>query len=491
MKRTTIIHTLTPLVCLAGLGASADAAPKKAAAKQEATKKPNVLIIYCDQLAAWTLGCYGGTEIGTPNIDQIAKTGALSTNFYATTPVSTPSRGSFQTGLFPCEHGAPVNDMQIRQDVSTFASVLRDNGYVTGYAGKWHLDGNPKRPGWDIRGKDMGWTDRGSMYAFGHPKTIIDKGDKYPFTSDEVATNPENYSTDYFTNKALDFLNKHKGDTFCYMLSIPDPHVAYVVRAPYNTMFPPNTMIMPKTLTEKPHNDYWLYNESRTPAAGGNKKAKSEYDKIVENLPKDKSQYFGMIKCIDDNVGRILQFMKDNKLMDNTIIVFSADHGDQMGEHARMAKGVPFEGAARIPFIVRYPAKVKEGLINTHVSSCSDFYPTILSLAGVAQKEQVSGRNMADVLSGNPNAQWTDMTFFRSKMWIGVVTKEYKLVYSTNDTNNTGLLIDRVKDPDESDNYFNDPKYASVVKELGKSIADYCVAHKDDNWKWLQKRIQN
>ncbi|GHV01193.1 sulfatase [Bacteroidia bacterium] len=492
-------RTLAPLFCLTGIGCTAVAPVDAASKKNDAAKgqpRPNVLVIMVDQMAAWTLGCYGGKEIGTPNIDLLAGEGCIATGFYANTPVSTPSRGAFQTGLYPQENGAYKNDEQIRQDVSTWAQVLREKGYQTGYAGKWHLDGNPKRPGWDIRGKDMGWSDRAAMYSFGHYKTIeYEPGDDHPRMSSDVTTVAANYPTDWFTSRALEFMGRHSRESFCFMLSIPDPHPAYLVRAPYSTMYPSSTMKLPATLTEEPKSDYYLYNETRIGAPDGKaKKTKSEYDQIVATLPQNKSQYFGMIKCIDDNVGRIITWLKDNSLYDNTIVVFTSDHGDMMGEHARMAKGVPFESAARVPFIVRYPAKIKGGTVCDCIASSIDFYPTILALAEVEQKEKVSGSSFETALTGKVQKGWKDRAFIRayaaSYPWVGVVTRDYKLIYGKNDVRGKALLIDRKKDPSESYNKVEDAAYATLASSLSQEIFDYCTAHNDPHLEWLKKRVK-
>lgn len=489
MKRIndTALLPLSLLPVLACTGAEVTAS-----AKDKDVERPNILIIYCDQLAAWTLGCYGGNEVTTPNIDRLASEGVLLTNFYANTPVSTPSRGCFMTGLYPTEHGAYKNDRQIRQDIPTFASELRDAGYCTGYAGKWHLDGNPKRPGWDLRGKDMGWTDRKAMYSFGHYKTIEDKGEGYPAFSSEVSPVPETYPTDWFTDRAIEFIDRHRTDKFCFMLSIPDPHGPYLARHPYDKMFPEKDIRFPSTLTEEPKCDNYLYHESRIKV--DKKTGKTEYQLILENLAKDKSEYFGMIKCIDDNVGRVIDFLKKEGLYDNTIIVFSADHGDMMGEHARMAKAVPFESAARVPFIVRYPARLKAAVYD-NVASAIDFYPTLLSLAGIERQGNISGHDMSVFMQNESSSEkaWHDVAFLRcyasSYPWICAVTDRYKLIYGAKEKPGEALLLDRKADPEESVNFFHDPKYKKVVKRLSRDLKKYCLEHKDPHWEWLQTQL--
>ena len=497
------------------------AAPAATPAPANGPKKPNVLVIMVDQLAAWTLGCYGGNEIGTPNIDTLAREGSLVTGFIPTVPLCSPSRASFMTGLFPGNNDVVTNNIQIRQNVSTWAQVLRDAGYQTGYAGKWHLDGSPERPGWVLHGKDMGWTDHRYMYCFGHYKTIDQlPGDPYPRMTPAISPTPEHYPTDWFTSRAIEFMDKNKNGNFCYMLSIPDPHVPYSVRAPYNTMFPPATMKIPATLAAKPTSDHYFFNVSRLGLAGNDdndenegdgvkvakkgkgkdkgktSKPKNAADQVAKSLPKNKSQYFGMIKCIDENVGRIIKYLKANNLYDNTIIVFTSDHGDLMGDHALMGKGYPFDGCARVPFIIRYPAKIKAGTVCDNVVSSVDFYPALLSLAGVEQKVKVDGKNMAVLFTGAPEAaSWENKAFFRHDSraypWVGVVTKDYKLVYGKTDLHQKAWLIDRKKDPTESTNQIDNPALAGVIKTLGKDVLGYCKTYNDPFYSWMQKRVDN
>jgi len=276
-------------------------------------------------------------------------------------------------------------------------------------------------------------------------------------------------------------------------------------------------MKIPATLAAKPTSDHYFFNVSRLGLAGGDdeddgggkaakkgkgkdkgktSKPKNAADQVAKSLPKNKSQYFGMIKCIDENVGRIIKYLKANNLYDNTIIVFTSDHGDLMGDHALMGKGYPFDGCARVPFIIRYPAKIKAGTVCDNVVSSVDFYPALLSLAGVEQKVKVDGKNMAVLFTGAPEAAaWENKAFFshdsRAYPWIGVVTKDYKLVFGKTDIRNKALFIDRKKDPTESYNQIDNPAYAGVIKSLGKDVLDYCKAGYQPFYPWMQKRIGN
>ena len=474
--------------------AAAGTAPGAASGQDMAGKEmPGILIIYCDQLAAWTLGCYGGTEIKTPNIDSLAADGVIATDFFCNSPLSTPSRGCWMTGLYPSEHGAIYNHHAMHQDVPTFASELRKAGYVTGYGGKWHLDGSDEYH-WGIKGNDMGWTYHQWMYSSGHPKTIrIEADSSITVSRKHVAAHAENYPTDFFAGKAIEFISKHKDKPFCYMLSIPDPHIPYSVRAPYDTLYKASEMKIPHSLLSSPESSHYFHNYTKCTDKAG-KKAKNNAARLEQELPAIKARYFGMIKCIDDNVGRIVCFLKENGLYDNTVIVFSADHGDMMGEHGGLGKSVPFDGASRVPFIMRCPDRISPGTKTDRMMSSIDFFPTLLDAAGLKTKAKVSGHDMMPWLTGRKASGDGGCVFFRSYYknypWVAAVTKEYKLIYGEKDPDGQGLLIDRKKDPEELENRFNDPEYAEVVKSLTGKIRKYLVKHNDPHIEWFEKNVK-
>jgi arylsulfatase A-like enzyme len=185
--------------------------------------------------------------------------------------------------------------------------------------------------------------------------------------------------------------------------------------------------------------------------------------------------YYGMVKCIDDNVGKILDALRSCGLMDETIIVFTADHGDLRGEHHRQNKGVPYEGSARIPFIMYYPAKIKPGTVVNEALGCVDFLPTILSLMGCRTAGQEQGRDASALfVNGEAPSGWTDVAFLRGtgdeNGWLAAVTDRYKLVYSTQDE---PWLFDLEKDPDELLNCFRDPSCRETIRELSQQIIEY------------------
>jgi len=466
----------------AGGAAAVVAIPFRAWGRSE--RPWNLLIVHTDEHNFRTLGCYrrhlppeqalmwGPAVVETPNIDWIAEHGATCTSFYATTPVCSPSRAAFMSGRYP--HNTPVNtnNIPMNDDIVTFAEVLRRNGYTTGYAGKWHLDG-PGRPQWAPPRK-FGFEDNRYMFNRGHWKQLEDtpegprvkarKGNQ-PTYSVEGA-DAESFTTDFLCDRAVRFIEAQKDRPFCYMVSLPDPHGPDTVRTPYDTMFKGQEYKVPRTF-DKP--------EEGLPSWGAK-----------EGQFQDMAHYYGMVKCIDDNVGKLLQCLRENDLIDHTIIVFTADHGDLRGEHHRQNKGVPYEGSACIPFVIRYPGEIQPGTVVPEAMTCVDFKPTILRLMGVASPETDEGRDCSALLiEGKAPAGWNDVAFMRGtgeeQGWVAVITRRYKLVYSTKDD---PWLFDLDREPDELTNFFTNREYRDTVRTLSKELRDYGA-------KWNDPRVAN
>ena len=431
----------------------------------------NVLVIQTDEHHFKTLGCYGGRIVETPNIDWIANHGAIATSFYATTPVCSPSRGALISGRYPQNTPVTNNNISLGDHVVTFAEVLRRKGYKTGYAGKWHLDGLGK-PQWAPIRK-FGFDDNRYMFNRGHwkkfeitndgPRVAAIKRGK-PFYGVENA-DKESFSTDWLANRTIDFINTNKAKPFCYMVSFPDPHGPNTVRKPYDTMYKDVNVPIPVSVN-KPR--------SQTPRwAAGDPKITADTVRLL--MPK----YYGMIKCLDDNIGRILDALRKNGQIDNTIIVFTSDHGDLCGEHGRLNKGVPYEGSARIPFLFYCPGKIPAGTIVNQALSCVDFVPTLFALTGDKLPKGVDGRDASALFRGSKN-QWEDIAFIRStstgKPWLAAITDRYKIIYSSL---GDPWLFDLKTDPDELHNAFTKPNAQRIVKRLTAKLAAYTKHHND------------
>jgi len=213
---------------------------------------------------------------------------------------------------------------------------------------------------------------------------------------------------------------------------------------------------------------------SQTPRwAAGDPKITADTVRLL--MPK----YYGMIKCLDDNIGRILDALRENGQIDNTIIVFTSDHGDLCGEHGRLNKGVPYEGSARIPFLFYCPGKIPAGTIVNQALSCVDFVPTLFALTGDKLPKGVDGRDASALFRGSKN-QWEDIAFIRStstgKPWLAAITDRYKIIYSALDD---PWLFDLKTDPDELHNAFTKPNAQRIVKRLTAKLAAYTKDHND------------
>jgi arylsulfatase A-like enzyme len=406
--------------------------------------------------------------VDTPHIDWIADHGALCTKFYATTPVCSPSRASFVSGRYPQNTPVVTNNIALSDDIVTFAEILRRTGYTTGYAGKWHLDG-PGRPQWAPPRK-FGFEDNRYMFNRGHWKQLEDtpqgprvkarKG-KTP-TYDVTGADAESFTTDWLTDKTLEFVKAHRDKPFCYMVSLPDPHGPDTVRAPYDTLYNSMTFTKPRTF-DKSTDDVPSWAK---PQGGGY----------------GQSLYYGMVKCIDDNVGRILTCLRETGLLEKTIVVFTSDHGDLRGEHHRQNKGVPLEASAKVPFVIHYPGKIKAGTRVTQALGTVDFLPTLLSLMDVATAGREEGRDAADLFTrGRPPEGWKDITFVRGTggadaNWLAAFTSRYKLIVSPADR---PWLIDMTEDPDELRNYCFDPGYRDIVRGLAGELIAYGKTYRD------------
>lgn len=442
---------------------------------------PNLLVIHTDEHNFRTLGCYRSllpdeqafmwgkdAVVTTPHIDWLSKGGATCTSFYATTPVCSPSRAAFVSGRYPQNTPVVTNNIALSNEIVTFAEILRRKGYATGYAGKWHADGAGK-PQWKPE-RTFGFEDNRYMFNRGHWKQFEDTEDgprvkarnaKGAPNYDVKGADEKSFATDFLADKTVDFINDCEGKRFCFMVSFPDPHGPDTVRPPYDTMFKDQQYATPRTFN-KPDTDLpsWGRPEGRFNGM---------------------ASYYGMVKCIDDNVGKILDTLRTKGLMDNTIVVFTADHGDLRGEHHRQNKGVPYEGSAKIPFVVYYPAKIKPGTVIDEALGCVDFLPTVISLMGYETAGREEGRDASALfVHGKAPADWTDITFVRStgdeNGWLAAVTDRYKLVYSTADD---PWLFDLEKDPDELINSFRDPTYRETVRTLSRHLADYGKKHSD------------
>ena len=429
-------------------------------------KRPNLLVIHTDQQSRWTIGAYGGTTISTPNIDRLAKEGALFTDFFTNSALCTPSRGCLVTGRYPHSHGAWTNDVPLNNNEITFAETLRKSGYITGYAGKWHLDGTP-RPGWVHPQRCFGFQDNRWMFNRGHWKKIESRGSDNPrvFYAGEAMGDEESYTTDWLKDRTIEFLQENCNSPFCYMVSIPDPHAPFPVRSPYDTMFSPDEMPIPANFADANIAD-WAKN------------CQDQHYNLNDperetKLRKQRALYCGMVKLIDDCVGKILNELERLDILDNTIVVFTSDHGDYLGQHGLFGKNMMYEDAYRIPMIIRYPEKIKAGTVIDSIFSTVDFQPTILGLMEAPLSNREQGHDGSTILAGKTIPEWKNEAYlYRDKDIAGIVTKEY---WFARHINGEKVLFDRNRDPWELNNIAEPPSMSDIVEKLTAKLAEHHI----------------
>lgn len=463
-----------------------------------AAAKPNLIVIQTDEHNFRTLGCYRelltkeqafiwgeGIKVETPNLDWLAKHGAIADRFYATSPVCTPSRAALVTGRFPQNTGAIQNDLPMKDELVTYAEALRRVGYATGFAGKWHLDG-PSKPGW-APARKFGFEDNRYMFNRGHYKNLAEDAKGPRVGATDAKGNPsyalagadaKSFTTDFLADRVIEFVKQHKDRPFCYHVSLPDPHGPNTVRAPYDTMFLNLDFQPPKSAQSQGQN---LPAYAATLAGRFNKT--------------QMALYFGMVKCIDDNVGRILATLREAGVLDRTFIVMTSDHGDLCGEHGRDNKGVPMEASARIPFLLHAPGAVKPGTVVRQALSSVDFKPTILALMGIANPTKDEGRDASALFrEGKAPAGWKDVAFIRigggpknapaaedgeysgGAGWLGAFSRQYKFVVAPTAGPS---LFDLENDPNELTNLFTAPAHRETVRRLAGELADYAKTFHD------------
>lgn len=459
-------------------GAAVGSAVVPVSLRAEEGRPPNLVIVHCDELNFRTLGCYRETlspeqafmwgpdaVCDTPHIDALAREGALCTKFYAATPVCSPSRSSFISGCYPQNTPVTNNNVSLDDDVLTFAHQLGKAGYATGYAGKWHLDGHGK-PQWEPE-RRFGFEDNRYMFNRGHWKQLeltpegprVKARDRKGNPSYDVKGADEtSFATDWLVDRTIEFIVEHRDEPFAYMVSIPDPHGPDTVREPYDSMFDDALVQKPRT-----------YDKDAASAPS--------WAKPQQRCPWKMAQYHGMMKCIDDNVGKLVAALKERGLYDDTILVFTADHGDMRGEHRRQNKGVPMEASGKIPFVIRWPRKIPAGLRIDRAMNTTDFSPTILAMAGAEPTGAEEGRDLRALFEGG-EGKGEDITFMRgtspsresTKGWLAAVTPTHKLILSDEDD---AWLLNLAKDPDELENRIAVSEEAETVKFLARQLGDY------------------
>ena len=470
-------------------------------------KKPNILYIMSDDHAAHGISAYGGrlAKIApTPNLDRLAKEGALFKNAFCTNSICSPSRACVLTGQYNHTNGAFDLSGKVMPGKQMLAIEMGKAGYETAMIGKWHLKVEPK---------DFNYYCVLPGQGKYHGPSFRIRGEK-PWGKNLIEF-PEKHSTDAITDLTLEWLKKRKDEKpFFLMHHYKAPHDYFENAERYENYLSDIDIPEPTTLWKR-HSKFGSLatrgnNDELIRHIGtsiGNRNPRRSYLRdLPERFPKEfpenydpenftdeentrfaynayLKKFLRCVKGIDDNLGRLFAHLEASGQMDNTIIVYTADQGFMLGEHDYQDKRWMYEESMRMPLLVRYPKTIKPAKRFDTIIENVDFAPTLLDFAGAKIPKEVQGKSFKTILeTGNEPKNWKKAAYYRYWMHmahhdnpahIGMRTKRYKLIYfygcnyqGEYQTPAGWELYDMINDPQETKNIYDDPKNIKVVNSL-------------------------
>lgn len=445
--------------------------------------KPNVIFIITDQWRKQALGYRGEDPVQTPNLDRLAENGFSFDNAMANRPICGPNRACVFTGKYSINNGVWTNPVPIAEDETTFATVFKDAGYKTAYIGKWHLGGlvwngtkSPHRRG----GFDY-WIEAFGHSPFSQSYFIPEGTDVRPY---ERGT----WAPTYETRVAMDYIEKNKDNPFCVVLSYNPPHTSGGLG--FEDRSQPGGYL--KNGEKKfgygyggPREYEKMYDTidySKNPIRGNMMPVGNNQDPAFDVIP----GYFGAITAIDHDIGTLMQYLKKNKLLENTIVVFTSDHGEMMGSHGRMTKGIWFEESVGVPLIISWKGRVINYREKVDLISSIDLMPTLLGLTDLPIPESVDGTNYAPLLLGKkfkaPQYQFSSFDGAltspkKGRYWRAVNTSRYTYALCGINANRSltkdGLVLyDKEKDPLQMHPIYRGMGYDEVIDSLHKILTE-------------------
>ncbi|MCH5599786.1 sulfatase family protein [Niabella ginsengisoli] len=514
--------------------------PCFAQSSKPAKQRPNIVYIMSDDHGYQAVSAYGYGLNRTPNIDRLAKEGILFTRASVTNSLCAPSRAVLLTGKHSFINGKIDNEARFDWSQDNFAKELQQHGYQTALIGKIHMDGLPQ--------------------GFDHSAVLIDQGEYYNpnFIVNGTKQQLDGYVTDLTTDMAIDWIkDRDTSKPFCLLFHQKAPHREWLPAlrhiAEYTKMkFPepkslfddftnrgtaaktaemnilkhmnwagdnkvPPAMMDELGLKEGISWDKAAFNNNLGRMSAAEREAWDKvYDPIMEDFKKKYpsmneqdlmrwryqrylQDYLGTVAAVDDGVGRMLDFLKENGLDENTIVVYTSDQGFYLGEHGWFDKRFMYEESLRTPLLVRYPAEIAAGQKSAALVQNLDFAPTLLDYAGVSIPKDMQGKSFRKLASGKK--KWRDAIYYTYyeypsihavKRHYGVRTDRYKLIHFYYDVDEWELY-DLEKDPEEMNNVYNDPKYKTVRTTMHKKLNQLRKQYKDSDEKdqrFLPKKKQ-
>ncbi len=487
----------------------------------DAQKRPNIVFILSDDHAYQAISAYGYGLNQTPNIDKLAAEGILFRNAFVNNSLCAPSRAAFLTGKYSHLNGIEGNrDIPFDGSQTTFPKLLHNAGYQTALVGKWHLISNPT--------------------GFDYWNILPGQGDYYnpDFIDNGVKGTVNGYVTDLITDFALNWLDKRDTSRpFCLLMWNKAPHRQWMPPLKYLHQFDSTKFPLPQTFfddyysrTKAPHeqkmridewlspnydlkenfkverpykmlDEQWISIYGRLSAEEKNKfeEAYSAQNNLLKNanlkgedlavwkFERYIKDYLSCVQSVDDNVGRLIDYLKQNGLDKNTIVVYSSDQGFYLGEHGWFDKRFMYEESFKTPLIIRWPATIKPGTINNNLVMNLDVTETLLDAAKVKIPADMQGESLLPLLRKKDTANWRKAVYYHYydegdehnvAKHVGVRTDRYKLIWFYE--NDESELFDLLKDKQEMHNVYNDPHYDKIKNEMKLKLREMEIKYKDD-----------
>lgn len=471
---------------------------------ESAPKPPNILFIFSDDHAYQAISAYGSTINRTPHIDRLADEGMIFNRSYVTNSICAPSRAVIQTGKYSHLNGVMTNMENFDGSQQTFPKLLQKAGYETALFGKWHLKSIPT--GFDD------WEVLPGQGRYYNPDFRV---------APDITHNRQGYVTDIITDLALDWLkdDRDASKPFMLMLQHKAAHRPWDPSPEHLTMYDGETIPEPRNLFDD-------YSGRGTPAKNQeiailrslkNRDMKLDWISVMSDTPSDNltpeqlkiwdeaygakndafrmsnpqgddllrwkfqryiKDYLRTVASLDDNIGRVLEYLDDTGLADNTVVIYASDQGFYLGEHGWYDKRFMYEQSLRTPLIVRWPGVVKPGSINGDIVSNLDFAETFLDIAGVPIPSDMQGRSLAPVMKGHTPADWRTHHYYHYYQYKsyhnvprheGVTDGRHKLIWYYD--REEWELFDIEQDPDEMRSVYGDPAYSQVTSWLERELA--------------------
>jgi arylsulfatase A-like enzyme len=450
-------------------------------------ERPDLLFVLSDQHRASALGCANDEPVETPALDRLAADGTRLTRTYATTPVCAPSRASILTGLYPGRAGVPDNGSRLDADATTLGEVFSEAGYRTCYVGKWHL----RDHGENYRGGGAAATDHVRLRGFDRaviPESAHAYFDVDHYRDDDTHIETEGYAPTVQTDAALELLDDADDRPTCLVLSYGPPHNPYEeVPDKFRDRYDPATIplrpnvgpILPYAGDHPEPTPLWAPpisdNDSDSPISS------HTYEDPREGL----ADYYAQITAVDHEIGRLLDAIDDRGAVEDTIVAYTSDHGDQLWSQGHGQKSVPYDESVNVPLIVRWPDAVPAGSVTDALFGLIDLAPTLYGLAGIDSPPGLDGEDLSGVLRGECRDGRDAVPLVHHNFgWCGVRTERYTYAQTEVDRfdhlrDGGWLFFDNETDPYQLENRLYDPDYAEARAECKQLVENFLVQADD------------